>query len=49
MNLGVITQGKTSLQVLQKIHAIKSLFFLGGGMVCHNDCIMWAGSGGGCA
>ena len=29
-NSGVITQGKTSLQVLQKIHAIKS-FFLGGG------------------
>ena len=27
---GVITQGKTPLQVLQKIHAIKS-FFLGGG------------------
>ena len=26
---GVITQGKTSLQVLQKIHAIKS-FFWGG-------------------
>ena len=28
---GVITQGKTSLQVLQKIHAIKSFCFLGGG------------------
>ena len=30
-NSGVITQGKTSLQVLQKIHAIKSFCFLGGG------------------
>ena len=32
MNLGVITQGKTSLQVLQKIHSIESLleFFCGG-------------------
>ena len=48
MNLGVITQGKTSLQVLQKIHSIESLleFFVGGGMVCQNDYIMWGGSGG---
>ena len=31
MNLGVITQGKTSLQVLQKNPCNQKLFFLGGG------------------
>ena len=49
MNLGVITQGEVSLQVLQKIHSIESLleFFCGGGMVCQNDYIMWGGGVGG--
>ena len=31
VNLGVITQGKTSLQVLQKNLCNQKLFFLGGG------------------